>query len=238
VISDADGLEIRNRGEVLPDFAFKAEVFEFLAEDRVAFADDFEAVTGDGAKAAYAEAGAGEGLTVDHGIRKAERFSAGADFVFKEHLEGFDEFELHVLGQAADVVMGLDHLGGLGAGLDDVGIDGALAEKLDAFELSGFFFEYSDEFAADDHALFLGIGYAGELIEEAVDRVHIDEVCAELLTEYVYNLFRFALAEQAVVYVNAGELLSDGFDEHGGYNGGVNAAGEGEKNLAGTDLLS
>ena len=41
----------------------------------------------------------------------------------------------------------------------------------------------SDEFLADDLALRLRVGHAGQLVEEAVDRVYIDEVRAKLFAE-------------------------------------------------------
>ena len=61
-VTDAGGLEVRHDGEILPDFALQSGVGKFLAQDCVRFTDGGEAVAGDGADAADAEAGAGEGL--------------------------------------------------------------------------------------------------------------------------------------------------------------------------------
>ena len=86
-------------------------------------------------------------------------------------LERLDELKLEVLGQAADVVVRLDRLHGLGAAFDDVRIDGSLSQQFDALELARLFLKHADEFRADDLALLLRIADAGEFIEEAIHRV-------------------------------------------------------------------
>ena len=49
------------------------------------------------------------------------------DLVLEEHPQGLDDLlEVHIVGQAAHVVVALDDGGVAGAGLDHVGIDGAL----------------------------------------------------------------------------------------------------------------
>ena len=96
--------------------------------------------------------------------------------------------------------------------------------------------EDADEFGADDLALLLGVGDAGELAEEAVGGVDVDEVGAELLAEDADDLLGLALAEEAVVDVDTGELLADGADEEGRDDGAVDAAGEGEEHLLVADL--
>ena len=53
-VLNADGFEIRYRGEVLPDLAFQSVLRKFLAEDRVGFSDGFQSVSGDRAEAANA----------------------------------------------------------------------------------------------------------------------------------------------------------------------------------------
>src|ERR1700709_2234787 len=55
---------------------------------------------------------------------------------------------------AADVVVGLDRRGMVGAaGLDHVGVERALDEEVDALELLRLLLEDADELAADDLAL-------------------------------------------------------------------------------------
>ena len=88
---------------------------------------------------------------------------------------GSTSCELQVLGQPAHVVVALD-VGGAGAAtaLDDVGVQRALDQELDLLtvgaglgdDLGGGVLEDPDELAADDLALLLGVGDAGERVEE------------------------------------------------------------------------
>ena len=114
----------------------------------------------------------------------------------------------------------------------------ALGEKVDAVELSGLLLEDADELRADDLALLLRLTDAGELVEEAVDRIHIDQVRAELMAEHLHHLLGLALAQEAVVDVHAGQLAADGADEERRDDGGIDAAGEREQHLLVADLTA
>jgi len=121
--------------------------------------------------------------------------------------------------------------------LEDVGVDGALPEELDPLDLLGLLLEDHDELGSDDLPLLLGVGDSGELVEEPVGGVDVHEVRAEVVAEHVDDLLGLALAEQAVVDVDAGEVLADGFDQQRGAHGGVDASGERQQHLAVADLL-
>ena len=207
---------------------------KLLAEDRVGLADGFETVARDGAGAADAEAGAGERLTEHHAVGQAELLADNAHFVLEEDLHRLDELELHILRETARIVVRLD----AALALENVGPDGALREKLYAVKLARFLGEDLDELVADDLALLLGIGDPRELIEEAVGRVDIDEVCVHLVAEDLDDLLGLALAQETVVDVDADELLADGLDEQRCNDGGINTAGEGEENFLIAYLLA
>ena len=84
------------------------------------------------AEAAHGEAGAGKRLAINDLLRQAEFESEQADFVLEQAFQRLDQLQLHVLRQAADVVMALDHrrrIAGDGHGFDHVGIKRALREK-------------------------------------------------------------------------------------------------------------
>ena len=109
-------------------------------------------------------------------------------------------------------------------------------EEAYAGELAGLLLEDTDELGAYNLALLLGVGDAGELVEEAVGGVDIGEVRAELVAEDLYHLLALALAHEAVVDVHALELPADGLNEQRGDDGAVHAAGEGQQHLAGAYL--
>ena len=202
-----------------------------IAQDGVALAERLQAVAGDGARAADTQAGAGERLTIDHVVRQAQFLADDANLVLEEQLDGLDELELKVFGETAHVVVGLDR-----TGFDDVRVDGALRQEADAVQLAGLFLEHADEFRADDLTLLLGIRHAGQLVQEAVDGIDINQVGLKFVAEDAHHLLGLALAQESMVDVDGNQLLTDGLDEEGGNHGGVHTARQGEQHLLVADL--
>ena len=97
--------------------------------------------------------------------------------------------------------------------LEDVGVDGALCEKLDVRQLARFLLEHADELGADDFALGFGVGHARQLGQEALRRVDVHQIRVHPIAEHLDHLLRLALAQQPVVDVYADELLPDGLDQ-------------------------
>ena len=104
-------------------------------------------------------------------------------------------------------------------------------QEFDAVQLAGLFLEDADELRADDLALLLRVGDARQLVQEAVDGVHIDQIGVHLVPEDLDDLLRLALAQQTVVDMDAGQLLADGLDEQRRHDGGVHAAGQRQQDL-------
>ena len=119
--------------------------------------------------------------------------------------------------------------------LQNVGIDGSLCKEFNPIEFAGFFCKHINKLFADDLALLFRIADTCQLIQKAVNRIHIDQIGTELILKYLYNLFRLTLAEQPVVDVYAGELIAYCFDQQCSNNGRVNAAGECKKHFLFTD---
>ena len=86
-------------------------------------------------------------------------------------------------------------------------------------------------------ALLFGVGDAGELVEEAVGGVDVDELDLEVAAEGVDDALGLFAAQEAVVDEDAGELVADGAVDEGGGDGGVDAAGERADDAAVADLL-
>ena len=121
--------------------------------------------------------------------------------------------------------------------LQNVRVNRPLREELDVVELPGLFLKDANEFA-DDHLAFLfRIGDADEFVEEAVGRIHVDQVRVQLLAENLDHLFGFAFAQKPVVDMHADQLPTHGLDQKGRDDGGIDAAGKGEQNLLRSDLL-
>ena len=109
------------------------------------------------AEDAYREPRAREGMAIHHLAWQAELDSHAPYLVLEELAQWLDQLQVHLLGQATDVVMRFDdvRLAGAGAGgFDDVGVDRALSEKADAADPVRFLIEYFDEGTPDDLACF------------------------------------------------------------------------------------
>ncbi len=191
------------------------------------------------AEDAHAQARTGERVAVDHVVGQAEFQAEATDFILEQFAQWLDQFQVHLFRQATDVVVRLDHVGlaALGAGrLDHVRVDGALGEKLDVVQLAGLGIEHVDEGAADDLALLLRVGFAGQVGEELVFGVGANHLDAHVLGEHGHHLLAFVQAQQAVVDEHAGQLVADGLVQQRGDHRGVDPAGQAEQHVVGADL--
>ena len=104
--------------------------------------------------------------------------------------------------------------------LDHVGIERALRQKLDrplavARDAARLGLERVDEELADRLALGLRIVEPLERLEEFVGRVDMDERDVEMAAEQAHHLLRLALAHEAVIDEDAGQLVADRLvDQH------------------------
>ena len=166
----------------------------------------------------------------DEVLGHTHRAAHAAHLVLEEPLQRLAELEVHLLGQAADVVVALDDLARDVETLDAVGIDRALGEPLRTRLLLGLGIEDLDEVAADDLALLLGVGDASEVGEELLGGIDTDDVETKTLV-VLHNVAELILAEHAVIDEDAGEVLADGFVEKDGGHARIDAAGEAEDHL-------
>ena len=101
-------------------------------------------------------------------------------------------------------------------GFDAVGIDGALCEPFDVFDLVGFFVKHVDEPLAYDLAFALGVGHACQLLEKFSRRIHADYIQSETFV-IVHHVCELVFTQHSMVHENAGQIGSDGFvEQHGG----------------------
>ena len=158
---------------------------------------------------------------------------------------GSTSLHVHALGQAADIVVRLDgHRGPAreGDALDDVGIERALGEEgrrtlAVRGDLFGFRLEHLDEQSADGLAFYLRVGNAGELGEEKIGGVHMNQRDVVVVAEHFHDLVGLVQAHQAVIDEDAGELVADRLvDQHRG-DGGIDAAGEAADHPLASDLV-
>src|SRR6185295_18897880 len=171
---DAHAADRREDGERLPDAAVQPGRLDLVDDDPVGLAQRLEPLRRDLADDPDREPGARERLAVDHRLGQAQLETNGADLVLEQVAQRLDELEPHVGGEPADVVVGLDLLGGLGLGrgaLDHVRVERSLGQEVDLAQLLRLLLEDPDELVADDPPLLLGVDHAGEAGQEALPRV-------------------------------------------------------------------
>ena len=239
VAHDADGADRQEDRERLPRLVVEPGELDLVDHDRVRLAQDVERLARHRAEVAHAQPRPRERLAHDDRLGKAELAAHFADFVLEEARERLQQLELEVLRKSAHVVVALDHVGGIAVdrdALDDVGVRGALREPLDVRDGAGGVGEDLDELVPDRLALRLRLLDAGELVEEAVGRVHEAEVHLEIVAEELLHARGLVLAQQAVVDEDAGELRAEGLVQQRGGDRGVHPAGEAEDDVLATDL--
>ena len=118
----------------------------------------------------------------------------------------------------------------------DIGIDGSLREESDIILLAGFFLKDADKLGSDDLALLLRITDAGQLIQEAVHGIHIDQVGVHLITEDFDHLFGLTFAKETMIDMNGDQLPADCPDEQRSHNRAVHTAGERQQDFFVADL--
>ncbi len=184
-----------------------------------------------GAQQAHAEPGPREGVTPEQGGVDAELLSELADLDLVQVVQRLDHLSRrdHLLDNRHAVVVGLDDVGASGpAGLDAIGVDGALAEQhVLQVEAARLLLEDAHEGFPDDPSLALGLDASRQRAQERVGSIDEVQVAAEAdAFELCDDVAAFVLAHQAVVDVQQMELVgADGATDESGADGGVDAAG-------------
>jgi len=230
----------QKHGEGLPNFVIPSGLLHFVDDHGIGISQDLQLGLVDGAEAAHGQPGAGEGLAPDHFAGQPEGFADGTDFVFEKFPQRLDELEFHPLGQAAHIVVRLDQGGGIavdGHAFDDVGIKGALAEKLGLAHGLGGLLKNPDEFAPDDFSFLLGIGDPFEFGQEPGGSIHHFQFETQTVGENAFDALHLLGPHQAIVDQNADQLVANGPVDQGGGNAGIHPATEAEDDPFPSDLL-
>ncbi|MPM59468.1 hypothetical protein SDC9_106310 [bioreactor metagenome] len=217
--------------EGLPDRIVQSGFLDFLDHDGVGFAQDVERRLGHRADVTDRQPRTRERLAHHYILGQAELASDFAHFVLEQVVQGFEQFEFQVLGQSAHIVVAFDQRRGIARDrhrLDHVGIGGALGEESGVLDRLGGVGEDAHEFGADDLALGFGIAHAGELVEEAVGGVDVDQLHVEVVAEELLHPVRLVFAQQPVVHENAGQPVADGLVDQRRRDARIDAAGKAE----------
>ena len=239
VTHDAHGADAGQDAEELGHLALVTILGHLIPENPVGLLEDFHLLGGDLTDDAHAQAGTGEGLPPDQLVGNAQLLAYPADLVLEEAAQGLDDIqELHILRHFDLVVVGLDLIGVALAGLDAVGVDGALGEEgIVAALAADLVPEDLIELGADDLPLLLRVGNALEAGQEVLLAVDPDEMHVKEAGEGLLYEVALVLAHEALVYENAGQLVTHGPADEARSHGGIHAAGQAQDDLLIADAL-
>ena len=151
VTHNAHGTHVGEHREILVHGALQMGLSDLVPENEVCQAQSVQFVLRHLADDPDGKARARERLAHDQILRQAQLPTKLTDLVLEEHPQGFDDLlEVHIVRQAAHVVVALDDGGVAGAGLDHIGIDGALDQVIHLADLFGLRLKDTDEFLPDD----------------------------------------------------------------------------------------
>ena len=98
--------------------------------------------------------------------------------------------------------------------------------------------EHADELLPDRLALLLGVGDAGEPLEEPVRGLDVHEGHLEMAAERILDLLGLSLTKEPGVHEHAREAVADGLVDEERSDGAVHPAGERTQHLLRADLLA
>ncbi len=101
----------KQHGEALPDFVVQSALFHGLHHNGIRIFKYLEAFRSDFTEDAHRQSGAGERLSPDNFLGQAQFKPELTNLVLEEAAQWLNQLKLHVLGQAAHVMMALDERG-------------------------------------------------------------------------------------------------------------------------------
>ena len=159
-----------------------------------------------------ARPGPGNGWRQTIALGQAELLADAPHLVLEQQAQRLDELQLHVLGEAADVVVRLDLRGDARRCRPTRSRPSRACPARGSAASPSFarlLLEDADELLADASASPRGRSTPGEPREEALLRLDVDERHVEVAAEGLDDLLGLVLAQQAVVDEDAGELVAD-----------------------------
>ena len=142
-------------------------------------------------------------MPVDKVLWQAKRNAQRTDLILEEVIQGLNQVKVNALGEWNQVVVALDSCR-LAAGLtstrlNNVRVDGALRQELNAVQLLGLVKEDLPELSANQATLHLWLSNAGQKLCIALLCVNVNQRHVELLAEDLLNHLWLALTEHAMV---------------------------------------
>ncbi len=179
-------------------------------------------------------------MTVQHVVRQTQFQTYATNFIFEQFTQRFNQTHLHIVWQTANVMVRLDNMrfAGFRSGrLDHIRINGALSQPFRVSQFLRFIIEYFHKHATDGFTFQLRIINAFQCRQEALFRIHLDDVQTEMIAEHFHHLMAFVQTQQTVINEYAGQSLADSSVDQHRHNGRIHTTGQTQNHLVITDLL-
>ncbi len=93
---------------------------------------------------------------------------------------------------------------------NDIGINSALGEPVGIGNTCCLFLENIDKEIADDPAFLFRVGDADERLQKAVFSIDPEHLYSHVFSKSSHHLIAFGQPQQAVIYKDAGKLITNG----------------------------
>jgi hypothetical protein len=147
------------------------------------------------------------------------QFSADqANLILKQLAQRLDQFQVHLLGQATNIVMALDHSRWTTHRnrFDHVRIERSLDQVTYVAEAARLFLKHVDEYFTDALPLLLGVDDTFKRREKQLSRANSGDVQLHALSQQRQRCFKLPFPQQPVVDKDTGLPISDGLVHEGG----------------------
>ena len=238
VTHHAHSFHRQNGGKGLPDFIIEPVFSDLVDINRIGVTQDVQFLRRDLAGATDGKSGAGERVAANESGRQTQFAAQSAHFVLEQLAQGFHQFQAHLFGQAADIVMAFDGDGGAPGkadAFDHIGIKRALRQKFGATHGVRVFLKHLDEQAANGLALDFRVGHPFERAQKQLGFVGMDQRHVVVVAEHGDDLLGLAQTQQPVIDKDAGQLFADCLMNQDRGNRGIHAARQPADHLFGTD---
>ena len=181
-------------------------------------------------------------MPVDKVLWQTKRDAQRADLVLEEVVQWLNQVKVNALWKWNQVVVALNGCSLAAcltsAGLNNVRINGALCQELNAVQILSLVKEDLPELGTNQATLHLWLGNASQKLCVALLCVNVNQRHVELLAENLLNHLWLALTEHAMVNKHAGQLVANSAMDKSCDNRRVNAAGKRQNNAAIANLLA
>ncbi len=218
---------------------------QLVQKNSIGGAQPFHPFPGNQAQATNGQPRPRKRLPPDDAVGQAQLDPQPPHLILKQHAQRLYQLKIHLLGQAAHIVMGLNRLRlwlVCGGAFNHVWINGALRQKVNLAQPFRLSLKDAHKLLANNAPLGLGVGNPLQRFQHLFHGIDRHQAHPLLALERLHYLLRFPLPQQAVVHKDTGQLVANRVMDERRRDRRIDAAAETQQHLPlthlGTDLLN